>query len=71
MFSDIRKEIKQLKEICREKEVIDVVLLGYTKNGRAIKVDLAITFKDNNNHTKSILLKVKEIFNKKQMRVNI
>ena len=71
MFSKIREEIKQLKEICREKEVIDVVLLGYSGKEKTSKIDLAIIFKDNNNHAKNILLKVKEIFNKKQVRVNI
>jgi len=69
MFSEIRKEIKQLKEICREKEVIDVVLLGCSGKEKITRIDLAIIFKDNN--TKNILLKVKEIFNKKQMRLNI
>ena len=71
MFSEIRKEIKQLKEICREKGVIDVVLLGYDKKEKASKIGLVIIFKDNNNHTKNILLKLKEIFNKKQLRANI
>jgi len=71
MFSEIRKEVRQLKEICREKEVIDVVLLGYSGKEKVSKIGLVIIFKDNNNHTKNILLKVKEIFNKKQVRVNI
>ncbi len=71
MFSDIQKEIKQLKEICREKDVVDVVLLGCSEKEKTSKIDLTIVFKDNNNHTKNILLKVKGIFNKKQARVNI
>jgi len=69
MFSDIRKEIKQLKEICREKEVIDVVLLGCSGKEKITRIGLAIIFKDNN--PKNILLRVKEIFNKKQIKVNI
>ncbi len=71
MFSDIRKEIKQLKEICREKEVIDIVLLGYDKKGKTSKIGLVIIFKDNNSHTKNILLKVKDIFNRKQVKADI
>jgi len=71
MFSGIRKEIKQLKEICREKEVIDIVLLGNNGKEKIIKIHLIIIFKDNNDHTKNILLKAKGIFNKKYVRANI
>ena len=70
MFSEIRKEIRQLKEICKEKEVIDLVLLGYGKKEKTIKIDLAIIFKDRK-YGNNILLRVKKIFNKKQIRVNI
>ncbi len=71
MFSDIRKEIKQLKGICKEKGIVDVVLLGYSGKEKATKIGLVIIFKGNNNHTKNILLKLKEIFNKKQTKVYI
>ena len=71
MFLSIKSEIKQLKEICREREVIDVVLSGYDKKEKASKIGLVIIFKDNNSHAKNILLKLKEIFNKKQLSVNI
>ena len=72
MFSEIRKKIKQLKEICREKEVIDVVLLGYDKKEKASKIDLTIIFKDKKtDYSNRILLKTKKIFNNKQVRVNI
>ncbi len=71
MFSGIRKEIKQLREICREKGVIDIVLLGNNVKEKISKIDLAIIFKDNNDHTKNILLKAKGIFNKKYVRANI
>jgi len=71
MFLSIKSEIKQLKEICKEREVIDVVLSGYDKKEKASKIGLVIIFKDNNSHAKNILLKLKEIFNKKQLRVNI
>ncbi len=69
MFSEIRKEIKQLKEICKEKEVIDIVLLERSGKEKTSRIDLAIIFKDN--YTKNILLRVKEICNKKQIKVNI
>ena len=71
MFSEIKKEIKQLREICREKEVIDIVLLGYSGKEKASKIGLAIVFKENNNHTKNILLKLKGIFNKKKVKADI
>ena len=71
MFLSIKSEIKQLREICKEKEVVDVVLLGYNRKEKTSNVGLAIIFKDNNSHTKNILLKVKDIFNKKQVKANI
>ncbi len=70
MFLNIKSEIKQLKEICKEKEVIDIILLQYSGKEKTSKINLAIIFKDNN-HDKNILVKVKEIFNKKQIKVNI
>jgi len=72
MFSDIQKEIKQLKEICREKDVVDVVLLGCNEKEKASKIDLTIVFKDKKPYCNNkILLKTKKIFNKKQLMVNI
>lgn len=71
MFSEIKKEIKQLREICKEKDVIDVVLFGYNKKETIIRINLAIVFRDNNNYNKKILLKIKGIFNKKQVKAEI
>lgn len=70
MFSAIRKEIKLLREICKEKEAIDIVLLGYNEKEKTSKINVTIIFKDNN-HVKNIILKVKEIFNKKQVKAEI
>lgn len=70
MFSEIKTQIKELKEICREKEVIDVVLLGNNGKEKIIKIDLAIVFKDKKDDNQ-ILLRVNKIFNKKQIRVNV
>jgi hypothetical protein len=70
MFSDIKKEIKQLREICKEKGVIDIVLLGYNKKEKASKINLTIVFKDKKAGN-NLSLKVKEIFNKKQMKADI
>jgi len=72
MFSGIKKEIKQLREICKEKDVIDIVLLGHSKKEKTSKIDLAIVFRDKKtDYINKILLKVKEIFNKKQMKADI
>ena len=71
MFLSIKSEIKQLREICREKGIVDVVLFGYNKKETIIKINLAIVFKDNNNYAKNILLKIREIFNKKQVKAKI
>ena len=70
MFSEIRKEIKLLRDICKEKDVIDIVLLGYNKKEKASKINLAIVFKDRKAGN-NLFLKVKAIFNKKQMKADI
>ncbi len=70
MFLSINSKIKQLREICKEKEVIDVVLLGCSGKEKTSKICLVIILKDNN-HTKNILLKVKDIFNRKQVKTDI
>jgi len=67
MFSEIKKEIKQLREICREKEVVDVVLLRCSEKEKTSKIDLTIVFKDKKtNYNNKIFLKIKKIFNKNQ-----
>jgi len=72
MFSEIRKEIKQLREICKEKDIVDVVLSGCSEKEKTSKIDLTIVFKDKKtDYNNKILLKTKKIFNKKQVRVNI
>jgi len=72
MFSDIQKEIKQLKEICREKDVVDAALLGYSEKEKVNRVELVIIFKDKKpDCNNKILLKTRKIFNKKQGMVNI
>ena len=72
MFSEIKKEIKQLREICREKEVVDVVLLRCSEKEKTSKIDLTIVFKDKKtNYNNKIFLKIKKIFNKNQAKVNI
>jgi len=72
MFSEIKKEIKQLREICREKNVVDVVLLSHNKKSKTTEISLAIVFKDKKiDYSNKIFIKTKKFFNKKQVRVNI
>ena len=72
MFSEIKKEIKQLKDICKEKNIIDVVLFGHNKKETITRINLAIVFKDKKtDYNNKIFLKIKKIFNKNQAKVNI
>ncbi|GEM_PF-7101700 len=71
MFLEIKKEIKKLREICREKEVIDVVPLGCAGKEKTSNISLAIVFRGGSSYNKNIILKINSIFNKKNVKANI